>query len=279
MDRDEPRFAHATVEMMERDSWTIPYFNGAYRFDKPPLTYWWMRLHYALLGVNELAARLHSVVAVYLTALVVAGMALWIAALDAGAKETAKDERAGLVKRSEGVDKQLAAVKLRIAELAGEARTQQDVVDDLGDEGHLEPSVRLDPPLFEGHAFEELHDEKDGAVFRAVVINHLNDATMIDLVGDVALAEEAVADAGVAGELGVEDLQRRARAIAVRGRIDGGHAADAEGLLDHVAPGQRGADARILGDDEGRAVEEAERALTRVDQVALGAGLHARRFT
>jgi 4-amino-4-deoxy-L-arabinose transferase-like glycosyltransferase len=75
MDRDEPRFAHATVEMMNRDTWTIPYFNGAYRFDKPPLTYWWMRLHYALLGVNELTARLHSLVAVYLTALVVAGMA------------------------------------------------------------------------------------------------------------------------------------------------------------------------------------------------------------
>ncbi len=75
MDRDEPRFAHATVEMMERDTWTIPYFNGAYRFDKPPLTYWWMRLHYALLGVNELAARLHSVLAVYGVALVVAGMA------------------------------------------------------------------------------------------------------------------------------------------------------------------------------------------------------------
>lgn len=75
MDRDEPRFAHATVEMMQRGTWTIPWFNGAYRFDKPPLTYWWMRLHYALLGVNELAARLHSVAAVYLTALVVAGMA------------------------------------------------------------------------------------------------------------------------------------------------------------------------------------------------------------
>lgn len=75
MDRDEPRFAHATVEMMQRGSWTIPYFNGEYRFDKPPLTYWWMRLHYALLGVNELAARLHSVVAVFLTALAVAGMA------------------------------------------------------------------------------------------------------------------------------------------------------------------------------------------------------------
>jgi len=74
MDRDEPRFAHATVEMVERGSWAIPYFNGEYRFDKPPLTYWWMRAHYALFGVNELAARLHSVVAAFLTALVVGGL-------------------------------------------------------------------------------------------------------------------------------------------------------------------------------------------------------------
>jgi 4-amino-4-deoxy-L-arabinose transferase-like glycosyltransferase len=71
MDRDEPRFAHATMEMMQRDTWLIPYFNGEYRFDKPPLTYWWMRLHYLLLGFNELAARLHSVVAVWLVAIVV----------------------------------------------------------------------------------------------------------------------------------------------------------------------------------------------------------------
>lgn len=75
MDRDEPRFAHATAEMMQRGTWTIPYFNGEYRFDKPPLTYWWMRLHYHLFGVNELAARLHGVVAVYLTALAIAGFA------------------------------------------------------------------------------------------------------------------------------------------------------------------------------------------------------------
>jgi 4-amino-4-deoxy-L-arabinose transferase-like glycosyltransferase len=74
MDRDEPRFAHATVEMMERGTWTIPYFNGEYRFDKPPLTYWWMRLHYSLLGVNEMAARLHSVTATWLVALVIAGI-------------------------------------------------------------------------------------------------------------------------------------------------------------------------------------------------------------
>ncbi len=75
MDRDEPRFAHATVEMLERGSWAVPYFNGEYRFDKPPLTYWWMALHYKLLGVNELAARLHSVLAAWLIALVVRAMA------------------------------------------------------------------------------------------------------------------------------------------------------------------------------------------------------------
>lgn len=71
MDRDEPRFAQATVEMMETGQWTIPYFNGEHRFDKPPLTYWWMRIHYWILGRTELAARLHSVVAAWLAAVVI----------------------------------------------------------------------------------------------------------------------------------------------------------------------------------------------------------------
>jgi 4-amino-4-deoxy-L-arabinose transferase-like glycosyltransferase len=74
MDRDEPRFAHATVEMMQRGSWAVPYFNGEYRFDKPPLTYWWMALHYKLLGIHELSARLHTTFAVWLVALVIASI-------------------------------------------------------------------------------------------------------------------------------------------------------------------------------------------------------------
>ncbi|SKB06464.1 4-amino-4-deoxy-L-arabinose transferase [Prosthecobacter debontii] len=73
-DRDEPRFARATVEMMERGTWLVPYFNGEYRFDKPPLTYWWMRLHHELGGINEGMARLHSVVAVWLTAWIIASL-------------------------------------------------------------------------------------------------------------------------------------------------------------------------------------------------------------
>ncbi|MDB6137941.1 MAG: glycosyltransferase family 39 protein [Verrucomicrobiaceae bacterium] len=106
MDRDEPRFAHATVEMMGRDAWVVPYFNSdpeisdatrieqmrhgkgamevGYRFDKPPLTYWWMRLHYALFGINEFAARLHSVLATWLVALVTFGIASRLAGGRAG---------------------------------------------------------------------------------------------------------------------------------------------------------------------------------------------------
>ena len=74
MDRDEPRFAGATFEMLQRQTWLVPYFNDVYRFDKPPLTYWWMRIHYLLGGVNELTARLHSVTATWLTALVILGI-------------------------------------------------------------------------------------------------------------------------------------------------------------------------------------------------------------
>lgn len=61
LDRDEPRFAQATYEMMERGDWIIPTFNDDYRFDKPPLTYWWMSLHYTMLGKREAGARFHSV--------------------------------------------------------------------------------------------------------------------------------------------------------------------------------------------------------------------------
>ncbi|MEO0416789.1 MAG: glycosyltransferase family 39 protein, partial [Verrucomicrobiota bacterium] len=71
MDRDEPKFAQATWEMMETQQFTIPYFNKSYRFDKPPLTYWWMRIHFALMGKTEFAARLHSVLASILTAFVI----------------------------------------------------------------------------------------------------------------------------------------------------------------------------------------------------------------
>ncbi len=74
IDRDEPRFAEATREMLARHDWIVPTFNGDYRFDKPPLTYWAMALFYKIGGINELTARLHSIVSAAALGFVVWGM-------------------------------------------------------------------------------------------------------------------------------------------------------------------------------------------------------------
>ena len=58
MDRDEPRFSRAAVEMMERNDWAVPWFNGNFRFDKPPLTYWLMMPFLAMGGESEAAVRI-----------------------------------------------------------------------------------------------------------------------------------------------------------------------------------------------------------------------------
>src|SRR4051794_32323997 len=70
IDRDEPRFAEASREMMQRDDYVVPYFNKQFRFDKPPLTYWFQNLSYRAFGVNDFAARVPSGVAAALTAVV-----------------------------------------------------------------------------------------------------------------------------------------------------------------------------------------------------------------
>jgi 4-amino-4-deoxy-L-arabinose transferase-like glycosyltransferase len=69
IDRDEPRFAEASREMIERDDYVVPYFNNHFRFDKPPLTYWAQIASYKIFGQNDFAARFPSVVAAALTAL------------------------------------------------------------------------------------------------------------------------------------------------------------------------------------------------------------------
>jgi len=84
MDRDEPRFAQATWEMMERGEWIIPYFNNEYRFDKPVGSYWWMRVHFWIFGKTELAARLHSVFSAWLTALVIQALGSFLYSRRAG---------------------------------------------------------------------------------------------------------------------------------------------------------------------------------------------------
>jgi 4-amino-4-deoxy-L-arabinose transferase-like glycosyltransferase len=71
IDRDEPRFAEAAREMIERADYVVPYFNNQYRFDKPPLTYWAQVASYRILGENDFAARFPTAIAAALVALAI----------------------------------------------------------------------------------------------------------------------------------------------------------------------------------------------------------------
>ncbi|PYL23797.1 MAG: 4-amino-4-deoxy-L-arabinose transferase, partial [Verrucomicrobia bacterium] len=57
IDRDEPRFAEASREMIERADYIVPYFNNQLRLDKPPLAYWTQVASYRIFDENDLAAR------------------------------------------------------------------------------------------------------------------------------------------------------------------------------------------------------------------------------
>jgi 4-amino-4-deoxy-L-arabinose transferase-like glycosyltransferase len=71
IDRDEPRFAEASREMIQRSDYIVPYFNNQLRLDKPPLTYWAQVASYRIFGENDFAARFPSAIAAALTALVI----------------------------------------------------------------------------------------------------------------------------------------------------------------------------------------------------------------
>jgi 4-amino-4-deoxy-L-arabinose transferase-like glycosyltransferase len=70
IDRDEPRFAEAAREMRERADFIVPYFNNQFRFDKPPLTYWFQVASYRVFGENDFAARFPTAIAAALVAVV-----------------------------------------------------------------------------------------------------------------------------------------------------------------------------------------------------------------
>src|SRR6266403_4156672 len=69
IDRDEPRFAEASREMIGRGNYIVPYFNNQLRLDKPPLTYWAQVSSYRVFGENDFAARFPSAIAAAFTAL------------------------------------------------------------------------------------------------------------------------------------------------------------------------------------------------------------------
>jgi 4-amino-4-deoxy-L-arabinose transferase-like glycosyltransferase len=69
IDRDEPRFAEASREMIERADYVVPHFNNGLRLDKPPLAYWAQIASYRIFGANDFAARFPSTIAAALVAL------------------------------------------------------------------------------------------------------------------------------------------------------------------------------------------------------------------
>jgi 4-amino-4-deoxy-L-arabinose transferase-like glycosyltransferase len=88
IDRDEPRFAEASREMIQRADYVVPYFNNQLRLDKPPLAYWAQVASYRIFGEGDFSARFPSAIAAALTALVIfawgrrigaAGLGWWAA--------------------------------------------------------------------------------------------------------------------------------------------------------------------------------------------------------
>src|SRR5204862_3264315 len=69
IDRDEPRFAEASREMIECGDYVVPRFNNQLRLDKPPLAYWAQVASYKIFGENDFAARFPSAIAGALVAL------------------------------------------------------------------------------------------------------------------------------------------------------------------------------------------------------------------
>lgn len=61
-DLDEPRYAEAAREMLERHNWITPYFNYEVRFEKPVFFYWLIALAYQVFGLSEFSARFFSAV-------------------------------------------------------------------------------------------------------------------------------------------------------------------------------------------------------------------------
>lgn len=67
---DEAKNAQCAREMMQRNDWIVPTFNGELRTDKPPLHYFFMIIAYNMFGETAFAARFFSVIMGLLTVLI-----------------------------------------------------------------------------------------------------------------------------------------------------------------------------------------------------------------
>ena len=65
-DRDEPRYAECSREMLQTGDWVVPHLLGEWRTQKPPFIYWCEGASMRVLGDGPFAARLPSVLAITL---------------------------------------------------------------------------------------------------------------------------------------------------------------------------------------------------------------------
>lgn len=96
---DEPRYAQVAREMYERGDAVTPTLGGHTWFEKPALAYWAAAAGFRLFGVSEWSARLGSVLAAWLTVLLV-GWAAGRVEARAGAESTGFGLAAGGVAAS-----------------------------------------------------------------------------------------------------------------------------------------------------------------------------------
>src|SRR5512133_815548 len=71
-DRDEPRYAQASRQMLQSGDWVVPKLLDQDRINKPPLIYWCQATAMRFLGDNAVAARLPSSIAMTLTLILIA---------------------------------------------------------------------------------------------------------------------------------------------------------------------------------------------------------------
>ena len=71
-DRDEPRYAQTSRQMLQSGDWVVPRFLDKVRTAKPPLIYWCQAASMAVLGDNAFAARLPSALAMITTLAILA---------------------------------------------------------------------------------------------------------------------------------------------------------------------------------------------------------------
>jgi 4-amino-4-deoxy-L-arabinose transferase-like glycosyltransferase len=72
MDRDEPRYAQCSRQMLQSGDWVVPRLYDEIRAKKPPLIYWCQASVMAVIGDTAFAARLPSVLAIFATAVLLA---------------------------------------------------------------------------------------------------------------------------------------------------------------------------------------------------------------